>query len=94
MSWLQALATWRRLCAHHEEMDYTILELMAHPDTTVEQLALVRLRYIEARKSLMEHWQLMQQARAKGTAITVTPQPPKFIQMRIAMAQRRKAKQQ
>jgi hypothetical protein len=43
----ELVANWKRMEALHKDMGHTILELMAHPNATLEQLWLARLQYAD-----------------------------------------------
>lgn len=52
-------ATWKRLVETHNRMELTVLDLLAHPDTTPEQIATVQQTLIDGRKHMREHYELV-----------------------------------
>lgn len=60
--------SWDALVKHKEKMGNTILELIAHPDSTPEHLAEALPRYKDLVGKLRDHKPVMLQALNKGTS--------------------------
>lgn len=60
--------SWDALVKHKEKMGNTILELIAHPDSTPEHLAEALPRYKDIVGKLRDHKPVMLQALNKGTS--------------------------
>lgn len=84
----ELLQSWQNLCRLHEERGDTVLELIAHPDATPEQIAQVREAFMATRKVLTDNWPRV--LKAFDGSWSVRPKPPMFMQRRIEMNKRRK----
>jgi hypothetical protein len=60
------LKNWRHLCELSRQRERTILQLLRHPDTTIEQIDEVRKVYAQAYKQLKEARQQLETAYETG----------------------------
>jgi hypothetical protein len=76
----ELLHNWKSMRDLDEQMGATVLDLLAHPDATPEQIAMVREKWVTHRKKLNEVWQSVQKLFHTGDF--VQPAPPYHVQMR------------
>lgn len=62
----EMLKNWKHLCGLSRRREQTILQLLRHPDATVEQIDEVRKAYAQAYKQLKEARQQLETAYETG----------------------------
>lgn len=68
---MELYKSWDALLKHKDKMGHTILELIAHPDATQEQIAEVVPRYRDVVGMLRKHRPVIIEALNKGRSMPV-----------------------
>lgn len=84
------LANYRQLREKVEMSEALVLDLLAHPDTTPEQIAEVRPKLTQTRKTLEEVWRSVDKL---FDGQFISPPVPHHIEMRRKLRQQKRDEQ-